>query len=179
MTLNEIGVEENTDKAALLHRGSHHYLDLYELLFRGWRDDDISILEIGVLDGGSARTWLRYFPNAKITVLDILDVAVSDPRVEFIHGDAYSDEVISKLQDRTYDIMIDDADHRVENQTIFLKRYSPMLKPNGIMIVEDVIVKGGAQELKAELPHGFSCAIVEMNEGNSILNSRLLIAYRT
>ncbi len=177
MTLNEIGVEENTDKAALTLRGSHHYFDLYELLFRGWRDDNISILELGVLDGGSARTWLRYFPNSQITMIDTMDVVVSDPRIEFIHGDAYTDEVISKLQGRTFDIMIDDTDHRVENQTVFLKRYSPMLKPTGIMIVEDVIMKGGAEILKGELPAGFTCAIVEMTEGNSILPSRVLIAY--
>ena len=180
MTFNEIGLSENTDKAALTNRGSHHYGDLYELLFRGWSDDPISILEIGVLEGGSIRTWRRYFPNAGVTTIDVSDsVQFDDPMIEFIHGDAYSEQVIRKLERRTFDLMIDDADHRVENQTIFLQRYSPLLKPEGILIIEDVITRDGAKILKSNLPTGFSCAIVEMAEGNSILDSRLFIAYRS
>lgn len=181
MTLNEIGVSENTDKAGLTERGSHHYTDIYELLFRGWRKIPVSVLEIGVLDGGSIRMWRRYFSNPTVVAIDSNDRVTfdNDYGVEFIHGDAYSDEMISKLQNDRFNIMIDDADHRVENQTIFLKRYSPMLRPNGIMIIEDVITRDGAKILKSELPTGFACATVEMAEGNSIIDSRLFIAYRT
>jgi cephalosporin hydroxylase len=180
MTFNEIGLSEDTDKAALTDRGSHHYGDLYELLFRRQRYDYICILEIGVLDGGSIRTWRRYFPKSDVTAIDVSDkVTFSDPNIEFIHGDAYSEEVISKLADYRFDLMIDDGDHRVENQTVFLQRYSPLLKPEGILIIEDVITRDGAKILKSNLPSGFSCAIVEMAEGNSILDSRLFIAYRS
>jgi predicted O-methyltransferase YrrM len=179
MTFNDIGLAENTDKAALTDRGSHHYGDLYELLFRGRRNDPISILEIGVLDGASIRTWRRYFPYSEVTAIDVSDnVRFDDPMVEFIHGDAYSEEVISKLDGSSFDLMIDDGDHRVENQTIFLQRYSPLLKPEGILIIEDVITRDGAKILKSNLPSGFSCATVEMAEGNSIIDSRLFIAYR-
>src|SRR5678810_27705 len=83
-TLNEIGISENTDKAALTHRGSHHYADLYEVLFRGWQYHNISILELGVLDGGSIRTWRRYFPNASITAVDVTENNFNDPKIEFI-----------------------------------------------------------------------------------------------
>ena len=179
MMFNEIGLSENTDKAALTDRGSHHYGDLYELLFRGWRNKSLSILEIGVLDGGSIRTWRRYFPLCHVTAIDVSDnVTFDDPLIEFIHGDAYSGKVISKLAGHKFDLMIDDADHRVENQTIFLQRYSSLLKPEGILIIEDVITRDGAKILKNNLPEGFSCAIVEMAEGNSILDSRLFITYR-
>ncbi len=179
-SLGEIGVVHNTDKAGLVSRGGHHYTDLYELLFRRWREREITILELGVLDGGSIRMWIEYFPYSHVVAIDKENMVTfpNDPNVEFIHGDAYSGEIIEKLQGRTFDLMIDDTDHRVENQTVFLQRYSPMLKHDGIMIVEDVIMKGGALELKAVLPPEFSCAIVQMTEGNSILDSRLLIAYR-
>ena len=180
-SLNDIGLAENTDKAALTERGSHHYADLYELLFRNWRNNSVSILEIGVLDGGSIRMWRRYFPNSKVTAIDVLDnVKFDDPNIEFIHGDAYSEEVIYKLyaSGKTFDVMLDDGDHRVETQTIFLQRYSPMLNPQGILIIEDVITRDGAKILKSNLPAGFSCATVEMSEGNSIIDSRLFIAYR-
>ena len=177
-SFNDIGLAENTDKAALTDRGSHHYGDLYELLFRTRRNHNILILEIGVLDGGSIRTWRKYFPKSHVIAIDISDrVKFDDPFVHFIHGDAYSEEVISRLSGG-FDLMIDDGDHRVENQTIFLQRYSPLLKPGGILIIEDVITRDGAKILKSNLPTGFSCAIVEMAEGNSILDSRLFIAYR-
>ena len=180
MTFNDIGLSENTDKAALTDRGSHHYGDLYELLFRTRRNHNILILEIGVLDGGSIRTWRRYFQKSYVTAIDVSDKITFDDRfVEFIHGDAYSEEVISRLSGYTFDLMIDDADHRVENQAIFLQRYSPLLKPEGILIIEDVITRDGAKILKRNLPAGFSCAIVEMAEGDSILDSRLFIAYRS
>ncbi len=180
-SLGEIGLSHNTDKAPLTARGSHNYTDLYELLFRDWRDRDVSILELGVLNGGSIRMWREYFPLSKVTAIDCNDLITfsDDPAIEFIHGDAYSEEIISKLQGRSYDIMIDDTDHRVETQTTFIQRYSPMLKPKGIMIVEDIIMKDGALILKGHLPPAFSCAIVQMTEGNSILDSRVLIAYRT
>ncbi len=179
-SLNDIGMAEDTDKAGLTARGGHHYTDLYELLFREHRESITSILEIGVLDGGSIRMWRRYFPKSHVVAIDKEDQITfqDDPNVEFIHGDAYSEEVISDLSGRTFDLMIDDADHRVETQIIFLERYSPMLNPGGIMIVEDVIMKDGALILKQKLPAGFSCAIVQMTEGNSILDSRLVIAYR-
>ena len=179
MTFNDIGLSEDTDKAALTDRGSHHYGDLYELLFRSRRNDPISILEIGVLDGGSIRTWRRYFSHSLITAIDVSDKVTfdGDPVIAFIHGDAYSKEVISKLIG-PFDLMIDDADHRVENQTIFLQRYSPLLTPEGILVIEDVITRDGAKILKSNLPTGFACAIVEMAEGSSILDSRLFIAYR-
>jgi len=179
VTFNDIGLSENTDKAALTDRGSHHYGDLYELLFRGWRNDPIAILEIGVLDGGSIRTWRRYFPKSIVVAIDISDkITFDDPMITFIHGDAYSEEVISQMLG-PFDLMIDDGDHRVENQTTFLQRYSPLLKPEGILIIEDVITRDGAKILKSNLPDGFFCAIVEMAEGNSILDSRLFIAYRS
>ncbi len=179
-SLNEIGLSEDTDKAGLIDRGCHHYTDLYEPLFRAWRDDPVSILEIGVLDGGSIRMWRRYFPNATVTAIDVSDkiTFADDPSVFFIHGNAYSDQVIENLQHRRFDIMIDDADHQIETQKIFLQRYSPLLKPHGILIIEDVFTRGGAQSLKKDLPKGFSCATVEMAEGSSIIDSRLFIAYR-
>ncbi len=179
-TLGEIGLAYNTDKSGLTDRGGHHYTDLYELLLRRWREREITILELGVLDGGSVRMWREYFPNSHVTAIDIENKVTfpDDPNVEFIHGDAYTDEVISKLSGRAFDIMIDDTDHRVETQTIFIQRYSQFLKPNGIMIVEDIIMKDGSLTLKGHLPENFSCAIVQMTEGNSILPSRLLIAYR-
>ena len=178
-SLNEIGLEEDTDKAVLTHRGCHHYAELYELLFRDRRETINSLLEIGVLEGGSIRMWRKYFPNAKITAIDVNDhvTFADDPGIEFIQGDSYSDEVIMKLSDRTFDIMIDDADHQIWNQKTFLKRYSPLLAPGGILIIEDVIMKDDARALRELLPAGFDCAIVEMSEGNSIIDSRLFIAY--
>lgn len=136
-SLNDIGVAEDTDKAALSHRGSHHYADIYELLFREWITHAPSLLEIGVLDGGSIRMWRRFFKYGKVTAIDVNDRVnfSDDDRIEFIHGDAYGDEVIGKLSGREFDILIDDGSHFPEHQRIFLQRYASLLSPGGIMIV--------------------------------------------
>ena len=178
-SLNEIGITEDTDKAELALRGSHHYANLYELLFRNWRNNPISILEIGVLAGGSIRMWRKYFPKSQVTAIDVSDqIKFADSNIEFIHGDAYSEEVLSKLSGRSFDIMIDDADHQPPSQQAFLKLYAPLLKPDGILIIEDVFTRDGALALKRALPSGFCSATVDMAEGNSIIDSRLFIVYR-
>lgn len=180
-SLDDIGSAELTDKASGGHHYTgHRYADLYELLFRGWRYNLIEILEIGVLDGASIRMWRRYFPRSYVTAIDSEPEAKfpADPSVECILGDAYSEEVISRLAGREFDLMLDDGDHQVESQLIFLRRYSPLLRPTGIMIIEDILTRDGARSLKSALPDGFACAIIEMAEGSSIIDSRLFIAYR-
>ncbi len=179
-SLNDIGMSEDTDKAALTKRGSHHYADLYDVLFRHWRGKTINVLEVGVDKGGSIRMWRKYFPNSHVTAIDASGAVTfeDDPHVWFIHGDYRDESTFRGLSLGAFDLMIDDADHQVESQKLFLQRYSPMLKPNGILIIEDVLTKEGALEIKKHLPEGFSCAIVQMNEGNSIIDSRLFIAYR-
>ena len=49
-----------------------HYFEIYDRHFSRFREREISVLEIGVADGGSLEIWRRYFgPKARIVGLDI------------------------------------------------------------------------------------------------------------
>jgi hypothetical protein len=65
--LNEIGLKNNTDKSSTIH----DYLKKYEKYFPFKRDDKITLLEIGVLNGSSVKSWKEYFVNANIIGVDI------------------------------------------------------------------------------------------------------------
>ena len=67
LSLDEIGVMETTDKTFL----SNDYLRHYERMLSSFRDEDINIIEIGVAEGASLRTWRRYFSKARIIGIDI------------------------------------------------------------------------------------------------------------
>jgi hypothetical protein len=65
--LNLFGVAEGTDKTFL----NNDYLTHYSRLFETKRHDDINVLEIGVWNGASSRTWRNYFTRAGIIGVDI------------------------------------------------------------------------------------------------------------
>src|SRR5687768_18481069 len=60
--------------------GGHNYTELYERLFFPWKDEPITIFEIGIADGGSLEMWQAYFPHARIYAVDIL------PKLECDNG---------------------------------------------------------------------------------------------
>jgi hypothetical protein len=54
--------------------------------------------------------------------------------------DAYSHDAINKLfrTDTFFDIIIDDGSHHPVHQVFVLNDWYPMMKPGGLMIIEDV-----------------------------------------
>ena len=72
MNLKEIAKKHNrkTDKGNEIHSFKGlSYLDIYQKYFESLKDKKINILEIGVLGGGSLRTWKEFFPNAEIRLI--------------------------------------------------------------------------------------------------------------
>lgn len=169
--LNDVGVRFATDKSSL----NHHYLGLYELLFDKF--PAARILEIGIQFGNSLKTWQDYFYYSAITGIDIVDNGVHIDGVEIVIADAYTPQTLEKLKGREFDIIIDDADHSPEHQAYAIQHYSSLLSPLGILIVEDVNCP--ISVLKAALPEGFNYTAVEMIEGNSTMDSKLFIVWKS
>ena len=49
-----------------------HYLDIYEKFFSAYRGQPVSILEIGISQGGSLQLWKKYFgENVRVYAMDI------------------------------------------------------------------------------------------------------------
>src|SRR5687768_14718202 len=101
----------STDKGP----GGHNYTELYERLFFPWKDEPITIFEIGIADGGSLAMWHTYFPKARIFAVDILPKAQFDnERVKTLIADqANRDQLRAAIAVAGTDIhmLIDDGGH--------------------------------------------------------------------
>lgn len=118
------------------------YIDeFYEDLFSPIRHSVTNLLEIGIKNGGSMLLWKEYFSNATVTGIDIhsTDNLKNKERIIQIIEDAYSKSTVSKFEENFFDVIIDDGPHTTESQIFFLKEYFKLLKPGGIMILEDII----------------------------------------
>lgn len=172
MTLPEIAAKHQTDKET-----AHHYCGLYDLLFSRWRKKRVHLLEIGCQFGCSARTWIEYFGNAQITMIDTVDNRVNQDQFELLLGNAYDESMLGRLKP-PYDIIIDDGSHAPSDQRYFVEHYLPMLRHDGIGVVEDVLSRDVIPQLESVLPKGLSSTSVEMSKGASLVDSRLFIAWR-
>ena len=142
--LDAIGLRHGTDKAS----SEHNYLSFYEMFFSDLKEEDISLLEIGVLGGASLRTWRDYFTKAKIVGADI------SPLVKFHESDRIEIELLdqSNVEELTrtgikhgpFDIIIEDGSHFWEHQVTCLRTLFPFVKDGGMYIVEDLQTNYGS-----------------------------------
>ncbi|MGO4622650.1 trans-aconitate 2-methyltransferase [Ensifer sp. 2YAB10] len=151
MTLDEIGLKNGTDKAS----DRNDFLRRYEPFLEKQRDRKIKLLEIGVLEGTSIRTWRDYFSEGEIIGADI------NPEVTRYTGERISIEIIDQGKpadlDRLvfkgpYDVIIDDGSHLWEHQILTLRKLLPALKPGGIFIIEDLDTSHGKYRIKYGTP---------------------------
>ena len=91
------------------------YLDYYNEIFMPLKNKDISLLEIGIQNGGSLQTYLNFFKNAELIVgCDIDDkchnLNYDDKRIKVVVGNINSNETYSKISSliNQFDILIDD-----------------------------------------------------------------------
>ncbi|HPS40121.1 MAG TPA: hypothetical protein PL124_11945 [Candidatus Cloacimonadota bacterium] len=140
MTLKELYATGNYDT----DKGYHSYLPLYDDLFAPFRDQKINLLEVGYFKGGSLRLWEDYFTKALIHGIDITDEYRQESGAAFQSGRVTTSVMnIRHLcsEDMAYnppDIAIDDGSHKIQDQLIFIETVLPMLRPGGILIVEDI-----------------------------------------
>ena len=155
---------------------SHSYMDVYEQLFSIKRESATQVLEIGIgpkdtLNGGSIKLWNDFFPNATIHAIDIIsycdvwDAIKTQPRI-CLHteSDAYTPEFVNNTfaaQGLKFDIMIDDGPHTLESMKVFVGLYTPLLKDDGVMVIEDIWSMGWISEILACLPGGYSPTILD------------------
>lgn len=121
------------------------YIEKYEEFFRPYRDKDVSLLEIGVQNGGSLEIYAKYFQQAKALVGCDIDelcgtLEYEDSCISIVVGDANSEESEQKILDisPTFDIIIDDGSHHSKDIVSSFSRYFKHLKLNGRYIVEDL-----------------------------------------
>lgn len=146
---------------------THSYLETYEKLLYPKKDSAKNVLEIGIGDfhhqnGGSILLWYKYFTDATIYGLDILDdsrvinTLKNNERIKLITSvDAYNEDIFKENlldKDIKFDVIIDDGPHTLESMKQFIKLYTQVLSDDGILIVEDVQDISWTDELKKLVP---------------------------
>jgi hypothetical protein len=136
-TLDQIALRHGTDKASNVHR----FTPIYEPLFEPFRDQEIRLLEIGVYEGASLRTWQDYFRKALIVGVDINPAAKTHEaeRVIVMVGDQANRDFLSQVAESgPFQIVIDDGGHLPDQQRTSLTALWASVLPGGIYAVEDI-----------------------------------------
>jgi hypothetical protein len=141
-----------TDKSVyniMTHR--HPYTPIYHMFFNKYRNKQVKIGEIGILNGASMNMWndYFYFPTKTIHGFDIdptsLEKIKDIPNCKGFLVDSGNSSGLKLalkngcLEDKElYDILIEDASHRLEHQLIFLRDAIHFVKPGGMLVIEDI-----------------------------------------
>lgn len=136
MNLNERYLQGGycTDK---YHLG--YYEHFYEKEFEPYVKKPINILEIGIRGGGSIKIWKEHFhPDSNVYGGDIEPFNKIENTTCY-EIDMYSQAALNLFEDSYFDIVVDDGPHTYESFESVISKYYSKLKPNGILIVEDII----------------------------------------
>jgi SAM-dependent methyltransferase len=167
LNLTQLADKNLTDKGN--RRQGHRYTLLYEFFLFPYRNQPVSLLEMGLQIGGpemnkpvdrqttrmpSVQTWLEYFSNVHVTGLDVSDFSwFTDPRFTFVRCDMNERKNIKAAAEtmfRRFDVIIDDASHASQHQQHGFLEFWPLLKPGGIYVIEDLMWQPPAYEKAGE-----------------------------
>ena len=174
-TLDELAKKYNTDKDS--DRGGYVYH--YETHFSPLKNKSIRILELGVREGASLRMWRDYFRNAvEVHGIDI------DQRAEELNNEDGLQVTIGNLDDENFlyefiektpkfDIVIDDASHKINDQLISFRNLHKLVSKGGLYIIEDIEDIDSTRLLFEELHR--SCKIYDMREQKNRFDNVMVV----
>ncbi|PUE10199.1 class I SAM-dependent methyltransferase [Limnohabitans sp. T6-20] len=120
------------------------YLRHYDSLFAMYRDQEVSLLEIGIQNGGSLDTYLEYFKNAKILIgcdinTNCNKLNYQNNKIKIVVGDANLDSTYKEIRqlESVFNIVIDDGSHVSMDIINSFIRYFPLVSPGGVYVIED------------------------------------------
>ncbi len=123
---------------------SNKYLERYDTIFESLVTKNLTLLELGVFQGGSLMLWQDYFPQGLIVGVDIALPKRFQPggRVKLYEGSqadtVFLSRVAKEVAPEGFDIIIDDASHFGGLTKIaFWHLFNNHLKPHGIYAIED------------------------------------------
>jgi len=120
------------------------YFEIYERHMNQYRGKPVTLVEIGVLKGGSLEMWSKYLgPQSRIigidTNRDCLKFVYDESNISIEIGDqsskAFWDDFLLKYP--SIDILVDDGGHRMEQQIVTFENVFPKMNMNGTFICED------------------------------------------
>ncbi len=146
-------IEQCFFESELKSMKNKHYLKIYSEVFKRIEKRPITIVEVGILNGGSLEMWARYFgkhahvigidsrvPEAAIEFFEEKRNSLDFARVTMVEGDAGDESFWREfyLNNTGIDILIDDGGHSNKQQIVTLRAAIDNLAPFGLYICEDV-----------------------------------------
>ena len=127
-------------------RRSHkwfQYFPIYEQHFERFRNRHVTLLEIGIGEGGSLQQWRRYLgPYAVIIGVDInpLCKQVEEDQIHVRIGSQNDRAFLAALAEEfgPFDIVIDDGSHVQTDINVSFDVLFPHVLKNGVYLVEDL-----------------------------------------
>jgi|SRR6185369_1608377 len=145
-TLQEIYLKHK--KGDWPDKGSvHSYIEVYEKLLAPYRFTAKNILEIGLMSGESLRMWNEYF-SGMVYGMDIsikpingladLTQIIKDGYNVRIGDASNPADIELNFKGMKFDVVIEDANHDIDQQLAIYKTMKPYLSGNSIYIIEDI-----------------------------------------
>ena len=118
------------------------YFDIYDQLFKKFTGKKITIVEIGILNGGSLFMWRKYFgKKARIIGIDLNSKTKQLEKYgfEIFIGDQADKNFWNKFFKKIgkVDIIIDDGGHTNIQQSLTTVYTVPFIKNDGLLVIED------------------------------------------
>jgi hypothetical protein len=126
----------------LIHKWKH-YFEIYDRHFSRFRGSDVTVLEMGVGQGGSLRMWRSYFgPRAKIVGVDINPecATLAGDQIQILLANQDDRESLRELKAKVphVDILIDDGGHTMQQQINTFEELFAHVDANGVYLCEDL-----------------------------------------
>lgn len=126
----------------LIHKWNH-YIEIYDQYFSKYRNTNVTVLEIGLSQGGSIDMWKEYFGSGlNMYGVDINpdNKSFEEPNIKVFIGSQSDKTFLSNLKTKIpkVDILIDDGGHTMEQQIYTFEVLFEHVKPGGIYLCEDV-----------------------------------------
>tara|TARA_R110002126_G_scaffold291760_1_gene457047 strand:+ start:35555 stop:36160 length:606 start_codon:yes stop_codon:yes gene_type:complete len=136
-TMSEIAEEVGADKRP----EEHDYCGTYERVVGHLRNKPCKILEVGVKRGAGMKMWLEAFPIAQIVGVDknTSKCEARSERLTLLDGDATKAgtyQVAARYG--LFDLVSEDSAHSYEASMACLNALPILVKPGGVMVIEDV-----------------------------------------
>jgi cephalosporin hydroxylase len=135
----------------------HSYLNAYEVMFQPLRIKATDVLEIGIDKGGSLRLWAEFFCCATIHGIDIEPIDLQHPRIWTYTCDAYTSPPVLPMMD----LIIEDGSHKKEDMVAAIHNYLPLLKDDGLFVIEDIPDPEWLWELREAVPKEYAVEVYD------------------
>ena len=135
--LDRIAKSYGTDKSSEIH----NYCEKYANYLPFERYSELNILEIGVLDGQSVKTWKDYFYRANITGIDINPDCkqYEEDKIKIEIGSQADNVFLNEVMRKhgPFDMILDDGSHMNSHVIYSFEHLFESVKSGGVYIVED------------------------------------------